>query len=76
MPLDPTRRLVGVVILIAGIVLLVFAWNRYHSFVSKVTETFTGNPTDRVMWLLIWDIVCVVIGLAVTLIPVGVLRKR
>ncbi|MGH8274170.1 MAG: DUF3185 family protein [Gammaproteobacteria bacterium] len=76
MSLDIIRRLVGVVILAVGIVLLVFYWNASHSFASNVTKTFTGNPTDHAMWLLIWGIVCVVVGLGVALIPVPALKKR
>jgi uncharacterized membrane protein YidH (DUF202 family) len=70
------RRLVGLVVLAVGIVLLVFAWNAYHSFASDVSQTFTGNATDHAMWLLVWGIVCAIVGIVVTLSPLERIGKR
>lgn len=63
-----------ITVLAAGIALLVFAYNASHSTASHITRTFTGNPTDRAMWLMIWGIVCVVLGLGVAFLPLRALR--
>jgi multisubunit Na+/H+ antiporter MnhB subunit len=61
------NNIVGLAILALGIVLLVFGFNESHSFPSDVSRTFTGNPTDRSMWLIIGGAVAVIAGIAVAL---------
>ena len=61
------NNLVGLAILELGIVLLIFGFNESHSFSSSVSRTFTGNPTDRSMWLIIGGAVAVIAGIAVSL---------
>ncbi|MGH8321952.1 MAG: DUF3185 family protein [Gammaproteobacteria bacterium] len=63
------RRIIGIAIFIAGIVLLIFAYNASHSTASHVSRFFTGNPTDNTMWMLVVGIVCVIVGLGAALIP-------
>lgn len=63
------RRIVGLALVAGGIVLLVFAHNASHSMSSDISRVFTGNPTDRVMWLMVGGIVCLVAGLGATLLP-------
>ncbi|MGH8399225.1 MAG: DUF3185 family protein [Gammaproteobacteria bacterium] len=63
------RRIIGIAILVAGIVLLIFAYNASHSAASHVSQFVTGNPTDNTMWMLIVGIVCVIIGLGAALLP-------
>lgn len=70
------RKIVGLAVLAAGIVLLVFAHNASHSTASQVTRVFTGNPTDKAMWLLIVGIVCVVAGLGAVFLPQSLLRRK
>jgi hypothetical protein len=55
-------------LLVGGIVLLVFGWNEHQSTSSEISKFFTGNPTDRSMWMLIGGAVLAVMGL------VGLLR--
>jgi hypothetical protein len=55
-------------LLVGGIVLLVFGWNEHQSTQSEISKFFTGNPTDRSMWMLIGGAVLAVMGL------VGLLR--
>lgn len=61
------NNIVGLAILALGIVLLIFGFNESHSFSSSVSRTFTGNPTDRSMWLIIGGAVAVIAGIAVSL---------
>ena len=58
------NNIVALAILALGIGLLVFGFNESHSFSSDVSRTFTGNPTDRSMWLIIGGAVAVILGLA------------
>jgi hypothetical protein len=55
-------------LLVGGIVLLAFGWNEHQSTSSEISKFFTGNPSDRSMWMLIGGAVLAVMGL------VGLLR--
>jgi hypothetical protein len=57
----------AVALLIGGIVLLVFGFNESKSFSSDVNRFFSGNPTDKAMWMLIGGAVATVAGLTMTL---------
>ena len=61
------NNIVGLAILALGVVLLVFGYNESHSLGSDISRTFTGNPTDRSMWLIISGAVAVIAGIAVAL---------
>jgi len=59
----------AVALLIAGVILLVFGLNAYHSASSDVSRFFTGAPTDKALWLLIGGVIAGIIGVS------GLLRK-
>jgi multisubunit Na+/H+ antiporter MnhB subunit len=61
--MNRTNSIVGLLILAVGIVLLIFGFNESQSFSSDVSRFFTGNPTDRSIWMLIGGIVAVIAGL-------------
>jgi hypothetical protein len=61
------NNVVGLAIFAVGIVLLVFGFNASHSFGSDVSRFFTGNPTDKSMWLLIGGAAAVIVGLVVAI---------
>ena len=61
------NNIVGLAVVALGIVLLIFGFNESHSFSSNVSRTFTGNPTDRAMWLIIGGAVAVVVGFLLAL---------
>lgn len=58
----------SVALLVGGVVLLAFGWNEHQSAGSEVSRFFTGNPTDRSIWMLVGGAILAVMGL------VGVLR--
>jgi multisubunit Na+/H+ antiporter MnhB subunit len=60
-------NITGLAIFAAGIVLLIFGFNATHSFSSDVSRFFTGNPTDKSIWLLIGGAVAVIVGLFVAI---------
>jgi len=61
------NNIVGLAVLALGIVLLIFGFNESHSFSSDVSRTFTGNPTNHSMWLIVGGAVAVIAGIAVSL---------
>ena len=61
------NKIAGLAVLVVGIVILIFGLNESHSFSSNISRTFTGNPTDHSMTLIIGGIVAIVVGGAVTL---------
>ncbi len=52
----------SVALLIAGIILLGFGLNAYHSASSDVSRFFTGAPTDKALWLLIGGAIVAIAG--------------
>jgi len=61
------NNIIGLTVVAIGVVLLIFGFNESHSFSSDVSGTFTGNPTDRTMWLIISGCVAVVVGFVLAL---------
>ncbi len=61
------NNVVGLVIFVLGVVLLIFGFNASQSFSSDVSRFFTGNPTDRSMWLIIGGAAAVIIGLVLAI---------
>ena len=52
----------SVALLAAGVILLVFGLNAYHSASSDVQRFFTGAPTDKALWLIILGVVVSIVG--------------
>jgi hypothetical protein len=51
-------------LLVGGIILIIYGISANDSTASGFSRFFTGNPTDKTMWLLIGGIVAAVAGLA------------
>jgi len=58
----------GIALLVVGVVLIIFGMNASASLGSRVSELFTGAPSDRTIWLLIAGVAAAVIGLGMLLI--------
>lgn len=58
------NRLISLALLVGGIVLIVYGLAAADSVTSDVSRFFTGNPTDKTMWLLIGGIVASIVGAA------------
>ncbi|MFV8834054.1 DUF3185 family protein [Aquisalimonas sp.] len=48
-----TNQILGVVLLVAGVILLFTGWQASESLGEQVHETFTGRFTDSTMWYLV-----------------------
>jgi hypothetical protein len=57
------NNMVGYAIMAGGIILLIFGFNESHSFGSDVSRVFTGNPTDRSMWMIAGGAIATIAGL-------------
>jgi len=66
------NRLISLAVAVVGVVLIVVGIAAMDSFSSDISRFFTGNPTDRAVWLLIGGTVATVAGLSgVTLFRAG-----
>jgi hypothetical protein len=61
------NNIAGLAVFALGIVLLIFGFNESHSFSSDVSRVFTGNPTDRSLWLIIGGAAAVIVGLVIAI---------
>ena len=53
----------SIALLIVGCVLIVYGINASQSVSSDVSRFFTGNPTDKTIWLLIGGVVAAILGI-------------
>ena len=58
-----TNNIAGLGLVALGIVLLIFGLNESHSLSSDFSRIFTGNPSDKSVWMLGGGIVAIVVGL-------------
>lgn len=61
-------RLLFIVLLVVGVILLVLGVNEADSISSAFSRLFTGEPTDKAVWLLIG-------GGVATIVAVGGLAR-
>lgn len=57
------QKIIGIICLVVGILLLVWAHNIEHAVDSQVKEVFTGTPTKRAMYFYIGGAVLGIFGL-------------
>lgn len=60
------RNPLGIVLVLIGVVLLVLGLAASESIGSSFSKFFTGEPTDRSIWLMIGGVVAVGIGAALS----------
>jgi hypothetical protein len=61
------NNIIGLALFALGVVLLIFGFNESHSFSSDVSRVFTGNPTNRSIWMVIAGATALLTGLVVAL---------
>jgi hypothetical protein len=62
------QSVVGIALLVVGVVLIVFGMQASVSLGSRLSELFTGAPSDRTIWLLLAGVVAAILGLGLLLI--------
>ena len=55
---------ISLALLVGGIILLIYGVNASDSIGSSFSRFFTGNPTDKTVWLLIGGAVATAVGAA------------
>ena len=69
------QRVVGIALLCVGIVLLILGISAADSLASDISRFFTGNPTDRSVWLMIGGVAGIVVGAILSGLPTRQLRS-
>jgi hypothetical protein len=57
----------GIALLAAGILLIIFGIDASDSIGSDFSRFFTGTPTDKSMWLLLGGMISLMLGLTTSL---------
>jgi len=57
------NKIVSIALLVGGIALIVCGANASDSVASGFSRFFTGNPTDKTMWLMIGGLAASIVGL-------------
>ncbi len=60
-------RIIGAVLLVAGVILFIVGLNASDSVSDQVSNFFTGTFTDRTMWYLIGGGVMAAVGLVMVM---------
>lgn len=56
------NRLLSLALLTGGIILIIYGVAASDSISSEFSRLFTGNPTDKTIWLLVGGAVATLIG--------------
>ena len=74
LPTDPgsatkiMNKPISLALVVGGIILIIYGVSASDSTASGFSRFFTGNPTDKTMWLLIGGVIATIVG------AVGLLR--
>lgn len=63
-----SKRIIGIVLLIAGVILLMVGINASDSFADQWSNFFTGHYTDTTVWYMIGGIALAITGLSMGLL--------
>jgi uncharacterized membrane protein YidH (DUF202 family) len=58
-----SRRILGIVLVIVGVVVLIIGVNSSHSLGDQISNTFTGRFTQTTTWYIIGGIGLALLGL-------------
>jgi hypothetical protein len=62
------QSVIGIALLVVGGALLTFGMQASASLGSRLSELFTGAPSDRTIWLLLVGVVAAIVGLGLLLV--------
>ncbi len=57
------NKVLFLLLLVGGVALLIYGFNRTDGFVDQFKEFFTGNFSDQTVWMIIGGAVLSIIGL-------------
>lgn len=58
------KKAISIGLLVAGLLLLYFGYNEYHSFESEVDQFFGGSGSDKAIWMLVGGAAATIAGVA------------
>ena len=61
------QRIVGIALLVVGVGLIIFGMQASASLGSRLSELFTGAPSDRTIWLLLAGVAAALLGIGLLL---------
>jgi LPXTG-motif cell wall-anchored protein len=61
------QSVVGIALLVVGVVLSIFGMQASASLGSRLSELFTGAPSDRTIWLVVAGVAAAIVGLGLLL---------
>ncbi len=56
------NRIASLALLIVGVLLLLFGLNASDSVASNISETVSGTPTDKSIWLIVLGVLGIISG--------------
>ena len=68
------QRMLGIVLLVAGVILLVVGLNTSHSVADRWSNFFTGHFTDATVWYIVGGAASGVVGLMLVMFGGGKAR--
>jgi hypothetical protein len=61
------QSVLGLALLVVGVVLIIFGMQASASVGSRLSELFSGTPSDRTIWLLLVGVAAAILGLGLLL---------
>jgi hypothetical protein len=61
------QSVIGIALLVVGGALIIFGMQAAASLGSRLSELFTGTPSDRTIWLLLAGVVAAILGFGLLL---------
>jgi Protein of unknown function (DUF3185) len=62
------QSVVGMALLVVGVVLIIFGMQASASVGSRLSELFSGTPSDRTIWLLLGGVAAAILGVGLLLV--------
>ena len=62
------QSVIGIALLVVGVVLIMFGMQASASVGSRLSELFTGAPSDRTIWLVVVGVAAAIVGLGLLLV--------
>ena len=61
------QSIIGMALLVVGVVLIIFGMQASASVGSRLSELFTGAPSDRTIWLWVAGVAAAIVGVGLLL---------
>ena len=71
----PPTRVLGIIFLVAGLVVLFFAYQSSQSVADQTKDLFTGNFRDKTNWLILAGAASSALGFIAVLVPGRALER-